>query len=54
MTVMLGEHPPGRGSAGFDRLPSPDDLFRAAVDRSPDRLALVDPDAVSLTARSGV
>lgn len=41
--MILGEHNPKATTAGADRLPSLDDLFRGAVARSPDRLALVDP-----------
>jgi acyl-CoA synthetase (AMP-forming)/AMP-acid ligase II len=43
MTVILGEHTPPTTAAGSERLPTLDELFRAAVARSPDRLALVDP-----------
>src|SRR6516162_10727678 len=43
MTVILGEHTAPTTSTGSERLPTLDELFRAAVARSPERLALVDP-----------
>src|ERR1700751_4388357 len=43
MTVILGEHTAPTTSVGAERLPTLDELFCAAVARSPDRLALVDP-----------
>jgi len=42
MTVILGEHT-APTTSGSERLPTLDELFRAAVARSPERLALVDP-----------
>jgi non-ribosomal peptide synthetase component E (peptide arylation enzyme) len=43
MTVILGEHTAPAPSVGSERLATLDQLFRAAVARSPDRWALVDP-----------
>ena len=43
MTVILGEHTAPATSTGSERLATLDELFRAAVARSPDRWALVDP-----------
>jgi len=43
MTVILGEHTTHAASVGSERLPTLDELFRAAVARSPDGSALVDP-----------
>jgi hypothetical protein len=41
--MILGEHTAPTTSLGSERLPTLDELFRAAVTRSPERLALVDP-----------
>jgi non-ribosomal peptide synthetase component E (peptide arylation enzyme) len=43
MTVILGEHTAPATPGGSERLATLDELFRATVARSPDRLALVDP-----------
>ena len=41
--MILGEHTTPTTSVESERLPTLDELFRAAVTRSPERLALVDP-----------
>jgi AMP-binding enzyme len=41
--MILGEHTAPTTSVESERLPTLDELFRAAVTRSPERLALVDP-----------
>jgi acyl-CoA synthetase (AMP-forming)/AMP-acid ligase II len=43
MTVILGDHTAPATAVGSERLATLDELFRAAVARSPDRPALVDP-----------